>query len=115
MILRYSLIHIAVVIGVYAIYMLGGAAQQGLSFMAGGMLSVLNLVAIIFVIQSIFEKKSIALVSLVIVIKYTALLAILYVLYKNGWEFNLSFIAGLSVMLITVGVIMFEQLRKKEK
>jgi predicted Kef-type K+ transport protein len=74
-----------------------------------------NFLVIYWSFQKILEKKSVALATAVIVIKYAVLIGILTVLYLLGWRVNIGFALGLSVMFPVLGWAVRDFMKKRER
>jgi hypothetical protein len=74
---------------------------QARDCIAGGLLMSGNLLLISWSIGKIFQKKSLALVSAVIVSKYAALIGLFFWLFAGGWRVDLGFAIGFSSLLPT--------------
>jgi len=105
--------HIAAVITVAA-GCLFFAAHQAIGCLFAGLLIGTNLAIVAWVLKKIFQKKSIALVVGVIVIKYAVLLGLFYLLYAFGWKANFGFVLGLSTLFLTLGYIAYKHNRYSE-
>ena len=83
------------------------AAHYGWNSLFAGVLVGLNLALIAWMLNRIFLKKSIALVTFVIVIKYALLVGILLLLERFGWRMDMGFVVGIAALFPTLGFIVY--------
>lgn len=77
-----------------------GSSQQAVSAAVGAGVISASIGLMIWAFQRIFEKKSVALAGLVIVIKYALLAVVIYWIAKQGW-------ADLAWLSLGVGSVVF--------
>jgi hypothetical protein len=80
----------------------------------GGALAGANLSLLVWTLNRLLQKKSIALAATVIVIKYAALIGIFVFLYSIGWRIDFGFALGLSAMFPTLGYLAYQYLKQKD-
>jgi NhaP-type Na+/H+ and K+/H+ antiporter len=80
--------------------MLGGV-QQAVSAAAGAMIIMVSVGFMVWAIQRMFEKKSVALAGMVIVIKYLLLAVALYWLTQQQWAHIAWVAAGVGSVVLT--------------
>ena len=114
MILKVSLINWAYTAILTAGCLLFATPHYALSCFFAGSLVGLNLVAGIWSLEKLFQKKSVALAASVIVIKYAALLIAFITLYLVGWKIDFGFVIGLSALFPTLGFLTYKHLLKSE-
>ncbi len=83
------------------------ATQYAWNSLFAGALAGLNLALIAWMLNRIFLKKSVALVTFVIVIKYALLVGILLLLERFGWRMDMGFVVGLAALFPTLGFIAY--------
>jgi hypothetical protein len=95
-------------------FLLIGTPQQAMNSLFAGLLSGINLAVIVWTLQKIFQKKSVAQAIWVIVFKYATLLGLFVFLYKLGWRLDFAFAIGLSAMFPTLGYLAYKYQTKNE-
>lgn len=88
-------------------FFLFNASRYGWNSLFAGALVGLNLALIAWMLKRIFLKKSIALVTFVIVIKYALLVGILLLLEHFGWRMDMGFVVGIAALFPTLGFIAY--------
>jgi len=91
-----------------------GSPQQGRDAVFAGLLVGANLVIIAWSLNQIIIKKSVALATGVIVIKYAALISVFYLLHNWGWRFSAGFVIGFASLFPTIGLIVLNYTKKSE-
>lgn len=78
-----------------------GGAQQAVSAAAGAMVVMASVGLMAWSVQRLFEKKSIALAGMVIVIKYLLLAVLIYWISLQPWANLLWLGAGIASVVMT--------------
>lgn len=102
MIKKATLASVTLTLLLAGLFMLYGTQKLATNCLFGGALSTSNLLLITWTIGKIFQKKSLALVSAVIVSKYAALIGLFVYLNLYGWRVDLGFVAGVATLLPAV-------------
>ncbi len=105
------LIHFTAMALIAGLFFAINATQYAWNSLFAGFLVGLNLGLIAWTLQRLFLKKSVALVTFVIVIKYALLLGILLLLEHFGWRMDLGFVAGIAALFPTLGFIAYRYKR----
>tara|TARA_B100001248_G_scaffold262718_1_gene261449 strand:- start:1467 stop:1853 length:387 start_codon:yes stop_codon:yes gene_type:complete len=101
----------------FVIYMLINAhygSEQALSYLCGAGLSLVNIVALAYVLKILFAQKSVAWAVVLIVSKYPILGLIILYLAQKAWFYTLYFCAGFgSILIVAILVAAFSKLKVK--
>ena len=99
-----------VLLGAIPWMLFNDAWQNSLSWVIGGAIVNLNLMAISWAWKQILEKKLVALAVSLIVIKYAFIAGVLYVFVEQSWFKGLAFGAGIgSFIVVLAGLTLFSR------
>jgi len=114
MIKQINLINAAVIFCLSLICWAIGTPQQTWNCLFAGLLVSINLSLLVWTLKRIFLKKSVALATTVIVIKYAALFGLFLFLYSVGWRIDFGFALGLSAMFPTLGFVAYQHIKNND-
>lgn len=87
---------------------LGGKADAGFSNLASNLLLVINLAGLFLFWRVIFQKKSIALGLLIIILKYPFIAYLVWMMSKQSWAQPGGIFVGVLVFLLSlIGVVVY--------
>ena len=117
MIKKYIGIQVILTAVFYVLIALAASHKEALSFFVGAFFATLNVLYLIFIVNRLFKKKSIATSLVLILLKYSIFGVGLYYLITSQLLEMIWFVVGLSIILPSIlgfSYIYAKQLKKEE-